>query len=283
MNQNFPEVLIAWFNSRWPKNTIGYSQERGIFSYYVANRYIEDISNVKIIMPQNAIKSYFNHRIKENSLERSWITLSVNTDIEWTNAFIKENINKLKWEDTIIIDNYQDDFDIPTDIKRYGGLCSNPSIKINRAFITDFFDQINWQSLGLNEGLDWSIELLKEFRDYWVWSYQDYERDGEDFIEFIGPDCNFIDPHEYRFDIENFFLSANHTLPWNEELLEEFKTWLDWSVLSKAYYIPWSISLLKKFFPFWDKERLIKNYSFWEKIFSIPVSQNKKIIEAVFT
>ena len=281
MNINFPQPLIERFKSRWPEYTLAFSEEKGLFSCYTANSYTEDISNVKIISPASDIKRYFSEFVvKQDDPRRSWITISANSDIEWSKAFIRENANKLKWEDTIVLNiHYYDSYEM---IDRYAGICSNSSVNIDREFIEEFIDQICWASLGLNENIEWSIELLKEFEEHWFWSWDDHDGYGdEDFIWYNMPDYDEKD--HYKYTLEDFYLSANHMLPWNEELLEEFKDVVDWAVVSKAYYIPWSVSLLKNFFPFFKKERLVGNFSLWEKVFRLPVSENKKIIEAVFT
>lgn len=181
------------------------------------------------------------------------------------------------WGDTIVVNYDEIDFDF----ERYGSICSNPSVRIDSFFIYEFIDEISWFSLSLNEGSKWSIELIKEFEEYWIWNWDDYWlNDGEDFIVYNIPDS--LSDDDFKDDLETCFLSANHTLPWSEEFLTEFRGYIDWSLISRAYYIPWSITLLGKHFGNFDKKHLINNYALWEKIFKIPVSENNKIVEAVF-
>ncbi|MDU9049396.1 MAG: hypothetical protein Q3M30_11120 [Candidatus Electrothrix sp. Rat3] len=237
------------------------------------DRYIDGLSDLNMMLPFDDIKWY----ASKNDPERSWITISANSDIEWSTAFIREYADKLKWEDTIIIEVDH----ISYDIHRYGGICSNPSVKIDQNFIHEFSHKISWQSLSWNQGADWSIELIKEFEDEWMWSWNDADFYGEDVFQFLIPEYASEDDYSYNLTETNF--SANYALPWSEEFLEEFKQFLDWSIISRAYYIPWSIPLLTKFFPLWDKEGLISNFALWEKVFRLPVSENEKIIETVFT
>lgn len=260
------------------RNTIDWEELRcnpNLHPAFKESRYIDRLSNLNIMLPFSDIKWY----VSKEDPERSWITISANSDIEWSRAFIRGYADKLKWEDTIIIEADYDSYDI----SRYGGICSNPSVKIDQNFIHEFSHKISWQSLSCNQGTSWSIELIKEFEDEWMWSRDDTYFYGGDVFQFIIPDYESEGDYSDELIDTNIFLSANYALPWNEEFLEEFKELLDWSIISGAYYIPWSIPLLRKFFPLLDKGHLIWNFALWEKVFRLPVSENEKIIETVFT
>ena len=87
-----------------------------------------------MMLPFDNIKRYLNKY--DPDPDRSWITISANSDIEWSTAFIRENSDKLKWEDTILLTVYESDYHQGSlEIERYGGICSNPSVKIDQNFI----------------------------------------------------------------------------------------------------------------------------------------------------
>lgn len=94
--------------------------------------------------------------------------------------------------------------------------------------------------LSWNRNLNWSKELLEQFKDRWSWSFLT----GSILGEYIWYEGILDDFSEY---IHWSNLSLNSEVPWSESVIEQYKDQLVWSNLSGSYKLPWSAAFIEKY------------------------------------
>ncbi|MDJ0625358.1 MAG: hypothetical protein QNJ31_03215 [Candidatus Caenarcaniphilales bacterium] len=262
--------LVEKFISNWDRE-LKVSNNRLVSG---ACNWLKNINNHKLIDSVQDSLSYFSHFvIKEGDPERTWRTISTNQNILWTKEFIKNNSKNLIWEDTILLDSSE--YSSSYYVDRFGGLCSNSSIGFNLDLIETFTDQISWHSLSLNEGIQWSVPLIKRFEEFWFYSF---DNELEEIVTYNIPEYN--SESDFDYCLKQFCFTANHTLPWSSELLEEFKDNWDWGILSESYFLPWSTDLIQKFKGKFVLKELVNNQAVWEKVFQSKI--DKTVLDQVF-
>jgi hypothetical protein len=88
--------------------------------------------------------------------ELKFETLSMNKGVPWDINLIR------KFKDKVLFGLWE-----PGEGDKQGttvgGLCMNPEIKWNSEMLNEFYDDICFMSISKNEGVDWSLDLLREF------------------------------------------------------------------------------------------------------------------------
>ncbi|MCL6258921.1 hypothetical protein M3O96_07485 [Aquiflexum sp. TKW24L] len=111
--------------------------------------------------------------------------------------------------------------------------------------------------IGQNKNVIWSVEFLKESREFLSWdvlSSSKYLNFSKGLIEEFK--------NYWSWDL----LSENENIQFNEEFLDKFKGYWNWNKLSSNKSVPLTIELLKKFKKYWDWSGLSGNgLIFWSK------------------
>ena len=127
--------------------------------------------------------------------------------------------------------------------------------------------RIDFINLSKAQNIDWSIQLISNFSEYWDW---------EDLSNNIHIPFNkeLIENFKMKWNWE--VLSSNTHIPFNIGLIEEFKMKWDWEVLSSNTHIPFSLELIEEFKLKWDWGNLSLNEGIrWTK--ELVISFNKYI------
>jgi hypothetical protein len=140
--------------------------------------------------------------IAQNMAKINFKSLSHNVGVQWSFNFLEEYKDKWDWQNLSqnpqlpwseeLIERYLDKWDwvslsfnkgIPWSIElvekyfdkwSWTGLCTNPSFPWSVSLIEKYMNWVDWgrfagSSLGLskNEGLNWSLQLLRRYKDKW--------------------------------------------------------------------------------------------------------------------
>lgn len=225
----------------------------------------------------------------------NWELLSGNENLNWTQEFIIEFEEKLKWNSLGIKYNKSflwnersiltlankigwsivSSFRIPFNeefIEKHldkwdwsdkhfeqhmSGLSCNENLLWSKVFIEKHKELINWDALCFNKKIVFDITFISNYKDYINWHYLSID----ETIKFTE---ELISKFEHYWDWAN--LSSNKNIPWNIELIDKYIDKWDWASLSYNQNLPWSIELLEKYIDKWDWFLLIGNESLpWEE------------------
>ena len=153
--------------------------------------------------------------------------------------------------------------------------------------LLEFKDILNWQLLSTNENLEWYLGTENPFEKDLNWStISDYE-----YIRGLATRKETY----YLFDVIKgkwnwHELSKNKSLPWSENLIEEFKDKWDWERLSENESLPWSENLIENFIDRWNWLELSGNKNLpwsiefiekhYDKVEWYYISQYQKLSES---
>ena len=238
---------------------------------------------------------------------------------EW--GYISKNSN-IKWNHDMLLkyNTFVDfDFKLSYYLKQFSSL---ETIKIlEKDFDNTFNDE--WLSLSCSDKLDWTIELLNEFKDKWNWF-------GLSNNKSIPWSSNLIESFEEKWDWDMlsgykdwgqaknwiYYRSLNE-ISWNNEIIDKFKNRWNWRTLScnGDYYnlnsmnhanksspfdlFPWSTELIENYKEKWDwrllshnpklpwSEELIDNYINkwdWNKMCeNVGIPWSKELIDKYYS
>lgn len=135
------------------------------------------------------------------------------------------------------------------------GLSRDTAIDFTPELIEEFRDEWDWESLQKNSSVYWTFEMLEEHKERldWYWVSKDerlpwtVERIRE-FSDWLG--------FSYK---EEGALSESSVLPWSVDLVKEFEDRWGWYELSANTYLPWDAELINTFRSRWNYERLSAN------------------------
>ena len=203
-----------------------------------------------------------------------WFYLSSNPSINWNRTLIDKFKSKINWYSLSgnpslkVID---DDIQFYKDLWRWDELCQNESIGIDRKFLSkykkhiNFQGHINWGGGGkdhyfvpeflMNKNLNLKIDYIRNLSNQNQWEKG-----------YVYCNQNPDEPGEWIY----FSKNKNLTL----SILKEFSESLDWDVLSSNKYLPWDMNLVLQFKDLWNWEILIDNEIFWSEI----IEPNLKIM-----
>lgn len=124
-------------------------------------------------------------------------------------------------------------------------------------------DRLFWSSiepyhvfggLSWNRNLNWSKELLDQFKDRWDWKFLS----GHALGVFIWYDGILED---YKDTLDWTLVSSNTGIPWSPELVNHHKDRLDWGWLSGNQSAMWTKDLILQYAEKLDFMRLSNNFN----------------------
>lgn len=216
-------------------------------------------------------EEYIKKRSKYFSSDE-WSSLSCNYNISWNESLISEYSDCWSW--------YH--------------LSSNPSLPWSIDLIKRYYNKWDWWSLSYNHFLPWSKKLLNEF-GYKIahrtilspLTLEDYIQE-ENYRKLQvqskapkAPIQRAIDTEEFKslIDKDGFVKISNENIIWTEEVIDEYKTKLNWDFLSNNSAIPWSQQFIDKYSNKLNWSVLSRNEHLpWSRKF-IRENKNKLIIQ----
>lgn len=212
-----------------------------------------------------------------------WFKLCMNVSIKWDRKLIEEFKDKVEWyalglnKGLTVSDN---DIEFYQDCWRWDTLCANEAIVIDSNFLKKYRSHINFQgrlSYG-GGGKD----------HYWVPEFLENKtlNIGVDEIKKLSMENQWKKGYVYCNENPNepgewVFLSKTRNL--TKSILTEFHGFLDWDVLSANEFLPWDIDLVLQFKDLWNWEIMMDNETFWSKIIEPNLElMNIKYINEMF-
>lgn len=134
--------------------------------------------------------------------------------INFNESYLPRN-KKIIW-DIETIDEVKDKID-------WSGFYHIQGVELNSKFFEKFENYIDFGSIGLNQNIDWSNELLDKYAELWDWDRL--------MMRPITATPRNIAKYNNRYDWDSF--SSNWHLVLTEELIETYKDNWNWVKLSR--------------------------------------------------
>lgn len=216
---------------------------------------------------------YFSDKIiSQYDVILNWEILQYSANLNWTFDLIeskKETLNWmvissyefLKW-DVETIDKYKDYLIFSLGEgwrKKHLSLTKNKKgqyfeIK-SKQLQNNLFDFKLKGSISLCETINWSIDLIDKFHDYWDWEELCLNKGirwDENLIEIFFSKVNFK------------ALSSNPSVNWSIELIKKYNNYWDWAELSYNCGIDFNHEMLSQFEEQWHWEPKLNNW-YWDE------------------
>lgn len=290
-NPNLPwtEDLIALFEDNWYWEELS-SNEGLPWTEELLERYANKWSWK--FLSDNAALPWTEELVEKYVNKWDWRFISKNEVLPWTKEFIAKNQNYFEWG--VFIRNHKTIKDFPgsQEVSNFDyGLSSNKALPWSEEFIQHYSHKICWEALSINEGVPWTLSFIKKnirklsnrllqgnpslpwveilsdktfslLHYNWTCSYISW-RTMEKYPD-IYPNAKTWDSILIKENYGQCFptCSDNESLPWSEDLIEEYVGVWDWQLLSANSAIPWTTELAEKYLDnlFWPT--LLRNSNF---------------------
>jgi len=224
-----------------------------------------------------------------------WEQISINTHIPWTSSLISENKSYLNFgvnPDVIpntggYLQHKSDQQDAQAKfaddnlILLRGGLSANTSLPWSMDLIDRFRGYWEFSQLKRNSSIPWSQEILIMFRDRWQFHHIPNTRNPHH--ENLDKDPYF--PGVWKKYWSSAFLenireyvswsSLSSDMPWDEAMICQFETVIDWSELGRKGNLDWTISIIEEYKDRWNWGVLSSNNFLPWSIFLIAEYEDK--------
>ncbi|UEG55038.1 hypothetical protein LLH06_08685 [Mucilaginibacter daejeonensis] len=161
--------------------------------------------------------------------EISWNDLCQNYHISWTENLLDKYAERIAWNWVV----HRTAFNFEKQhIQKY----------------QKWFDR--WHSISSCHNVNWSIELIRSFENFWSW-----------YNLSINPSLpwttELFETFEARWDYH--FLSKNNSFCWSNDIIDRHINRWSWSSLAENTGINWNQQLIEKYVQKWDRFKLFRN------------------------
>lgn len=160
---------------------------------------------------------------------------------------------------------------VEDDLKYFASI---PELQLQHPDEHNSLQEVDWGRMSYNGLFDWSIELIDQYLDQWIWSALAENESVPWDLEMLVRYEDFL--HWPIFTpsggetttIPSGCIATNDSMRWTREILERFRNKLDPYSLSYLTSIPWDFSLLCDFVGIFDLDSLHYNNACWDGAFA---------------
>lgn len=215
----------------------------------IRNRILEKIVGSKVTESSNQVsvpieqsETFYREFKNENHIDWGWYGLSSEENFDWKQEILEDGKYKWDWE----------------------ALFVNPSIMWSFDLIDKFKEVVNWAYISSME-LEWTAKEIDHFKDYLVFNGE--YKSGLESANGKNHGTETFQRYSMKHNIIGN-ISANTYIRWNDTLIEDFKEFWNWDLLSKNESVRWNQKRIKKFKNYINFKSLSKNHSFdWNEEF----------------
>lgn len=281
-----PEFLIELISKYYPLSAKLIEQYKDKLNWGACNYHLFHGLDHGIGLSSNKVLPWTEELINKYKDHWDWDVLSVNEYLPWTENLIDSY-------DPHQCDVYYSDEQAPLWIWDFGyglGLGSNNGVNWTEELVEQFAYNLNWYELIKNNSINLTEELINRI------DYDFYLKDlaliecldwTEELIDRCIAEIREISENtqtrEMSFEVTfwserlTFFtsLSSNPSVPWTEKLINRYKNYWDWKVLSVNEALPWSKNFVFLYGDRLDiKSPLIKPYLENERLWCLNMVTN---------
>ncbi len=229
------EKLVEKYSKKWNWSTLFTEQNLPLSEHFI-EKYISNFSTSELYsLSRNTSIPWSVELIEKYKDKWSWNGLSFCTVLPWSEEFIDKFKYNWNWD----------------------CLSTNTSIPWSVELIEKYKDKWSWISLSSNQALPWTSNLIERYKNYWNWGKDINYEDKDKWIfterENVN-DFNHVDP-------SLFGISFNKGIKYNSSLLEQFKNYWNWNILSINNLITFNVQILKLYKNKWNWNGLSNNYA----------------------
>ena len=197
-----------------------------------------------VLIPKSESKEFYQKFKNQNHIDWDWAGLSSEVNFDWTPDILEDGKDLWHWETLI----------------------ANQGIKWNFTLINQYKERLNWAYISSMD-LEWNIFEIGRFKDFLVFKGE-YGSGLQSANGKWHRTDRFADYSRKHNVVGN--ISANKLIDWDVELIQKFKEYWDWELLSKNPSVKWNQSNIKIFDKHIDYISLSKNPNFdWDETFII--------------
>lgn len=197
-----------------------------------------------------------------------WKELCRNNSINWNRSLISKFIEKIDWYYLSLNENLllsESDIALFQDKWRWDALCENATIKIDGNFLMKFKHYIRFNGIRKSHGgVNYYYEVPTFLRNPKL-------KLGKEEIKKLSEENNWRKgyvriPYSEWEDLPGEWVELSKAKFLTTEILFEFSSFLDWNTLSENEFLPWDLDLVLQFKNLWNWEKLMDNETFWLRI-----------------
>lgn len=122
--------------------------------------------------------------------------------------------------------------------------------------LNNYKELMNWENISLNKAIDWNYKLLNTYADRLDWGQLSLNEKAVNTVDLIDRFENRI---VWEDDCWGASIANNTSIKWSIEVIDKYKSKLDFNQLALNPKVPWSQKLIDRYFDRWDFSTLSEN------------------------